>query len=334
MSCYRSRTDVFQQYRRSYRHVDKRLPEDVEPGTDGYMVLDVHSNVDQDDAWGVWISSLGKVRKEIHELEEKIRALEETLVQDQWPKIEFRVDVSNPSSPTALKSSDVDFFRASESIKSVLNTILLVFLRIKIISIVQRKVCLLVSGQDVRIEGGQLRQVKQNAQVSMNSKLTEAATRFRAYQTAYVGKMEKNNEFISQRVSKVPILQSPISIPQLRPAAEPNCNDPLSFVQDQLLVPKIDEQLRVEREEAIFKIAETVLELRDILEQMYALTIEQGSMADHISTNMHCVRDRVTKARTLVKERANNQDVRLRRKAILLALISGIIIAMLVISSK
>jgi hypothetical protein len=73
---YRARTDIFLQYRRSYRSVagvrEDVLKKDRFSGQKGdYTVLNVE---EVDDNWLAWMSSLGRLRRYIHEIEERGRA--------------------------------------------------------------------------------------------------------------------------------------------------------------------------------------------------------------------------------------------------------------------
>ena len=62
---YRARTDLFIQYRRSYRSGHKQ-----QTRGDGYMTVNIHEEP-PDDQWVEWISSLGRLRRQIHDIEEK-----------------------------------------------------------------------------------------------------------------------------------------------------------------------------------------------------------------------------------------------------------------------
>lgn len=189
------------------------------------------------------------------------------------------------------------------------------------ISSAQRQVCLLTSNKGSGREGPQCRQLKANAQVSMNSKLGDVAAKFRAYQTVYVSQMERNAQFVSQRVS---------NIPQVLLEGEKKENldaeKRLAMTEYTHGHVNIEEQLRAEREQAIFKIASSVVELKTILEHMHSLTIEQGSMLDRIDTHIMQATVWAERGTRHVERRAEAQKDFFFRKLILLALVSLILI--------
>jgi len=71
---YRARTDIFQQYRRSYQHSSKpsdRFNEYTVLRVDSRNANDDHINEQEEDPWAVWINSLGRLSRYITEIEQK-----------------------------------------------------------------------------------------------------------------------------------------------------------------------------------------------------------------------------------------------------------------------
>lgn len=200
----------------------------------------------------------------------------------------------------------------------------------------QKQVCLLTAGKQGAKEGGQCRQLKSNAQVSMNSRLNEAATKFRSFQTAYIAQMEKNAEFLAQRVSRAPAA----SILSPKPLAFLREKGPMDGIEDYegseqislmqpLAQPNIDAQISAERQQAIHRIADSVLQLKGIIEHMSSLTIEQGSMLDRIDMHISETAWFTTRAEEVVERRATVQKDYLIRKVVLLGLLFLVIITFL-----
>lgn len=195
-----------------------------------------------------------------------------------------------------------------------------------------------MAGKQGSKEGGQCRQLKSNAQVSMNSRLNEAATKFRSYQTAYIAQMEKNAEFLAQRVSKAPaasvLSPKPLALfHEKGPMGEVGGEDyedseQISLMQP-LAQPNIDAQISAERQQAIHRIADSVLQLKGIIEHMSSLTIEQGSMLDRIDMHISETAWFTTRAEEVVERRATVQKDYLIRKVVLLGLLFLVIITFL-----
>lgn len=197
----------------------------------------------------------------------------------------------------------------------------------------QKQVCLLTAGK--QNEGrGQCRQLKTNAQVSMNSRLNEAATKFRSFQTAYIAQMEKNAEFLAQRVSKAPAttILSPKPTTQFfvdkGTGEDYDGTEQISLIQP-IAQPNIDAQISAERQHAIHRIADSVLQLKGIIEHMSSLTIEQGSMLDRIDMHISETAWFTSRAEEVVEGRATVQKDYLVRKTVLLGLVFLVVITFL-----
>lgn len=68
---YRARTDIFLQYRRSYKTTIGNINDDGSQKNrlnGQYTVVNVE---EADDNWMAWMSSLGRLRRYIHEIEER-----------------------------------------------------------------------------------------------------------------------------------------------------------------------------------------------------------------------------------------------------------------------
>lgn len=201
----------------------------------------------------------------------------------------------------------------------------------------QKQVCLLTAGRQGGRDGCQCRQLKSNAQVSMNSRLNEAATKFRTFQTAYIAQMEKNAEFLAQRVSKAPAA-STLSPRQIYydskgPGEDYEGQEQLSLMQP-TAQSNIDAQISAERQQAIHRIADSVLQLKSIIEHMSSLTIEQGSMLDRIDMHISETVWYTTRAEEVVERRATVQKDYLIRKTVLLGLLFMVVVTFLHIITR
>lgn len=315
MISYRSRTEIFFQYRRSYNSGATK-PAEHEINQD-YVAVDVE-DPEQQDNWLIWLGKLGRVRRYIYDVEERVNGLEETLLQEQWPKIHFQIDSATSQQVT---KDEQDFLQASAKLKEMFSS-------------AQRMVFLLTAGKG-STDGPQARQVRKNAQVSMNARLNEVASKFRAFQSAYITRMEQNNEFISKRVSKAPTATSPTTIilPYLDHEV-PASTQHQTHQEPEARHHVSEHRLLEERSAAIFKIADSVLEVQQCMQHMQTLTIEQGSMLDRIDQNMERADMFLARAKDHIVEAAATQEVALHRKLVLLTLIILIIITMLAIMFK
>lgn len=143
--------------------------------------------------------------------------------------------------------------------------------------------------------------------------------------------MERNVKFTSQRISKAPTAASP------RPrAAEPQDQEQQQQQQKQeqeqslmMMAGDIDSQLRAEREQAIHRIASSILDLKAILEEMHRMTLEQGSMLDRIDTHIQETAVFTRRAQQHVEERHETQKDFFSRKCVLLGLILAVLVTFL-----
>jgi syntaxin 16 len=227
--------------------------------------------------------------------------MKQRLSGEQWTRIDFTV-------PSGAVPRDSEFIKSTEKIKQML-------------SAAQRQICLLTTGSKQLVEGPQCQQLKSNAQRSMNARLGVVMAQFRACQQAFVVQMQRNQELMSRRVSKAPTRPIP------KESADPY-DDPVSG-QELLRYIDVDRSIQAERNAAIHQIADSVLYLKGILEQMNQMTLEQGTMLDRIDVHVQEAACFVAKAREHVERKDEEQKDFFVRKCILLALIGFIFVALL-----
>lgn len=231
--------------------------------------------------------------------------MKERLSGEQWARIDFTV-------PSGAAPRDSEFIKSTEKIKQML-------------SAAQRQICLLTTGSKQVIEGPQCHQLKGNAQRSMNARLGVVMAQFRACQQAFVAQMQRNQDLMSRRVSKAPT--KPIQ-------KEVNPHDDSTSGQELLRYADVDRSIQAERSAAIHQIADSVLYLKGILEQMQQMALEQGSMLDRIDMHVQETSCFVAQAREHVERREEDQKDYFVRKCVLLALIGLIFISLLHIATR
>lgn len=206
------------------------------------------------------------------------------------------------------------------------------------ISSAQRQVCLLTSkgraSGEEPADGRQSRQLRSNAQVAMGARLTDIGAKFRAFQSAYISHMQRTAEFNQQRISTIPAFPTPPSSLGDPPEGGEDGASAGSQAQLHLSRTTDNHELMEERSLAIFRICQSVMELKAILEEMSTLAIQQGSMLDRIDLNMERADSYIHQAHRQIQAVAAGQQVSLKRKVVLLTLVVLILFTTIAILVK
>ncbi|KAF2735942.1 t-SNARE [Polyplosphaeria fusca] len=168
-----------------------------------------------------------------------------------------------------------------------------------------------------------------NLKVSLASRVGEVSAMFRKKQTAYMKKLRDLGGFASPFRSVTPV-QNPYNDPALQESDADR-----SFSQSTLLQTKQqrlrhdpNEAIIAQREREIEDIAQGIIELANIFQELQTMVIDQGSMLDRIDYNVERMATDVKEAAKELKVASGYQKRSIKRKIMLLLaiLIAGVFI--------
>jgi syntaxin 16 len=169
----------------------------------------------------------------------------------------------------------------------------------------------------------------QNLKISLASRVGEVSAMFRKKQAAYLKKLRDLGGFDSPFRSATPV-QNPYNDPALQESDADR-----SFSQSTLLQTKQqrmrhdpNEALIAQREREIEDIAQGIIELANIFQELQTMVIDQGSMLDRIDYNVENMFRDVKEADKELKVASGYQRRSVKRKIMLLLaiLIAGVFI--------
>ncbi|KAJ6283961.1 t-SNARE [Bipolaris maydis] len=168
-----------------------------------------------------------------------------------------------------------------------------------------------------------------NLKISLASRVGEVSAMFRKKQAAYLKKLRDLGGFTSPFRSATPV-QNPYNDPALQESDADR-----SFSQSTLLQTKQqrmrhdpNEALIAQREREIEDIAQGIIELANIFQELQTMVIDQGSMLDRIDYNVENMFRDVKEADKELKVASGYQRRSVKRKIMLLLaiLIAGVFI--------
>ncbi|KAF2477537.1 t-SNARE affecting a late Golgi compartment protein 2 [Lindgomyces ingoldianus] len=168
-----------------------------------------------------------------------------------------------------------------------------------------------------------------NLKISLASRVGDVSAMFRKKQSAYLKKLRDLGGFASPFRSATPI-QNPYNDPALQESDADR-----SFSQSTLLQTKQqrlrhdpNEALIAQREREIEDIAQGIIELANIFQELQTMVIDQGSMLDRIDYNVERMATDVKEADKELKVASGYQRRSIKRKVMLLLaiLIAGMFI--------
>jgi syntaxin 16 len=177
-----------------------------------------------------------------------------------------------------------------------------------------------------------------NLKISLATRVGEVSALFRKKQSAYLKKLRDLGGFASPFRSATPV-QNPYNDPAMQESDADR-----SFSQSTLLQTKQqrrqhdpNEALIAQREREIEDIAQGIIELANIFQELQTMVIDQGSMLDRIDYNVERMNTDVKEADKELKVASGYQRRSVKRKVMLLLaiLIAGMFILLsLKLSSK
>ncbi|KAL6702665.1 t-SNARE affecting a late Golgi compartment protein 2 [Coniothyrium glycines] len=169
----------------------------------------------------------------------------------------------------------------------------------------------------------------QNLKISLATRVGEVSAMFRKKQAAYLKKMRDLGGFASPFRSATPV-QNPYNDPALQESDADRSLGQSTLLQtkQQRLRHDPNEALIAQREREIEDIAQGIIELANIFQELQTMVIDQGSMLDRIDYNVERVSKDVKEADKELKVATNYQKRSMKRKVMLLLaiLIAGVFI--------
>ncbi|KAH6625755.1 t-SNARE [Boeremia exigua] len=169
----------------------------------------------------------------------------------------------------------------------------------------------------------------QNLKISLATRVGEVSAMFRKKQSAYLKKLKDLGGFASPFRSSTP-MQNPYNDPAMQESDADR-----SFAQSTSLQTKQqrmrhdpNEALIAQREREIEDIAQGIIELANIFQELQTMVIDQGSMLDRIDYNVENMNRDVKEADKELKVASGYQRRTIKRKIMLLLaiLIAGVFI--------
>ncbi|KAF1961913.1 t-SNARE [Byssothecium circinans] len=170
-----------------------------------------------------------------------------------------------------------------------------------------------------------------NLKISLATRVGEVSTMFRKKQAAYLKKLRDLGGFDSPFRSNTPI-QNPYNDPALLDSETDRSFSQSTLLQtkqhQQRLLQNPNEALIAHREREIEDIAQGIIELANIFQELQTMVIDQGSMLDRIDYNVERMATDVKEADKELKVASGYQRRSVKRKAMLLLaiLIAGVFI--------
>ncbi|PVH95377.1 t-SNARE [Periconia macrospinosa] len=186
------------------------------------------------------------------------------------------------------------------------------------------------SKQQGTISSGEETMAK-NLKISLATRVGEVSTMFRKKQSAYLKKLRDLGGFDSPFRSNTPT-QNPYNDPALADSETDRSFSQSTLQQtkqhQQRLLHNPNDALIAQREREIEDIAQGIIELANIFQELQTMVIDQGSMLDRIDYNVERMATDVKEADKELKVASGYQRRSIKRKAMLLLaiLIAGVFI--------
>jgi len=168
-----------------------------------------------------------------------------------------------------------------------------------------------------------------NLKISLATRVGDVSAMFRKKQSAYLKKLKDLGGFASPFRSPTPI-QNPYNDPALQEsdADRSFSQSTLQQTKQQRLRHDPNEALIAQREREIEDIAQGIIELANIFQELQTMVIDQGSMLDRIDYNVERMATDVKEADKELKVASGYQRRSVKRKIMLLLaiLIAGVFI--------
>ncbi|KAJ4369364.1 t-SNARE affecting a late Golgi compartment protein 2 [Didymella sp. IMI 355093] len=169
----------------------------------------------------------------------------------------------------------------------------------------------------------------QNLKISLATRVGEVSTMFRKKQSAYLKKLKDLGGFASPFRSATPV-QNPYNDPAMQDAdADRTLAQSTSLQTKQQRIRRDpNETMIAQREREIEDIAQGIIELANIFQELQTMVIDQGSMLDRIDYNVENMNRDVKEADKELKVASGYQQRSMKRKIMLLLaiLIAGVFI--------
>ncbi|KAF2634303.1 t-SNARE [Massarina eburnea CBS 473.64] len=163
-----------------------------------------------------------------------------------------------------------------------------------------------------------------NLKISLATRVGEVSTMFRKKQAAYLKKLRDLGGFNSPFRSSTPV-QNPYNDPALLDSETDRNFSQSTLLQtqshqshQQRLLQNPNEALIAHREREIEDIAQGIIELANIFQELQTMVIDQGSMLDRIDYNVESMATDVKEADKELKVASGYQRKTVKRKAMLL----------------
>ncbi|KAF1995511.1 t-SNARE affecting a late Golgi compartment protein 2 [Amniculicola lignicola CBS 123094] len=168
-----------------------------------------------------------------------------------------------------------------------------------------------------------------NLKISLASRVGDVSAMFRKKQSAYLKKLRELNGFASPFRATTPV-QNPYNDPALQESDADRAFSQSTLLQtkQQRLRHDPNEALIAQREREIEDIAQGIIELANIFQELQTMVIDQGTMLDRIDYNVERMNTDVKEADKELKVASGYQRRSIKRKAMLLLaiLIAGVFI--------
>ncbi|KAF3039848.1 hypothetical protein E8E11_003349 [Didymella keratinophila] len=169
----------------------------------------------------------------------------------------------------------------------------------------------------------------QNLKISLAARVGEVSAMFRKKQSAYLKKLKDLGGFASPFRSATPV-QNPYNDPAMQDAdADRSLAQSTSLqTKQQRIRQDPNETMIAQREREIEDIAQGIIELANIFQELQTMVIDQGSMLDRIDYNVENMNRDVREADKELKVASGYQQRSMKRKIMLLLaiLIAGVFI--------
>ncbi|KAF1967745.1 t-SNARE [Bimuria novae-zelandiae CBS 107.79] len=320
---WRDRTNLFISYRQSYsHHPPKKAPRYGGPVANGFRDEEREGliNAFEDDGDAViemdllpprWLDIQDEITEHLAEIAKQTRKLDQMHQKHVLPGFDDEEVKKREEREIEQLTQEITrmFQKCQQAIK-------------RIDSMVRE------SKQQGSISNGEEMMAK-NLKISLASRVGEVSALFRKKQSAYLKKLRDIGGFGSPFRAATPV-QNPYNDPALQESDADR-----SFSQSTLLQTKQqrlrhdpNEALIAQREREIEDIAQGIIELANIFQELQTMVIDQGSMLDRIDYNVERMTVDVKEADKELKVASGYQKRSIKRKVMLLLaiLIAGVFI--------
>ncbi|KAH3965080.1 hypothetical protein HBI56_150450 [Parastagonospora nodorum] len=326
---WRDRTNLFISYRQSYSHHPQKKTRYGGPGSNGFgddrrMPEErqglMSAGAYDDDGDAViemdllpprWLDVQDEITEQLAQIAKQTRKLDQLHQKHVLPGFDDEDVKKREEREIELLTQDItkNFVRCQSAIK-------------RIDTMVRE------AKQQGNINQGEETMAK-NLKISLASRVSEVSAMFRKKQSAYLKKIRDLGGFASPFRSATPV-QNPYNDPAMQESDADR-----SFSQATLLQAKQqrqrhdpNESLIAQREHEIEQIAQGIIELAGIFQELQNMVIDQGTMLDRIDYNVERVNRDVKEADKELKVASGYQKRSIKRKIMLLLaiLIAGVFI--------